>query len=75
MRPLFRLDALGKETKFCYNVNTNVLEWVQYPEDTADTRTNYTYDDLYRTASAAAVTQGTVLCVWLVWIFLFGRRI
>ena len=56
-------DALGEETKFCYNVNTNVLEWVQYPKDTdgtngtEDTRTKYTYDSLLRVASVAADTN------------------
>ena len=51
-------DALGKTTTYGYNENTNVLEWVQYPEDTAATRTNYTYDDnMYRLASIAATTD------------------
>ena len=56
-------DALGKETKYGYNAQTNVLEWVQYPEDTdgtdgtADTRTKYTYDELYRMATAACATD------------------
>ena len=36
----------GKVTTYGYNANTNVLEWVQYPEDTAATRTEYTYDTL-----------------------------
>ncbi len=49
-------DALGKVTKYSYDVNTNVLEWVQYPNDTdgtesddaCDTRTHYEYDSMYR---------------------------
>ena len=47
-------DALEKETKYGYNVDTNVLEWVQYPEDTEATRTEYSYDTMYRLASATA---------------------
>ena len=40
-----------------YDLQTNVLEWVQYPEDTTDTRTEYTYDEMYRIATAAATTD------------------
>ncbi len=47
-------DALGKTTTYSYNSNTNVLEWVKYPEDTEATRTEYTYDSMYRIATAAA---------------------
>ena len=50
-------DALGKVTQYGYNLQTGVLEWVQYPEDTAATRTEYTYDAMYRMASAAADTD------------------
>ena len=50
-------DATGKVTKYQYNANTNVLEWVQYPEDTTATRTNYTYDNMYRLATAATTTD------------------
>jgi len=45
-------NTLYKTTRYGYNVDTNVLEWVQYPEDTEATRTVYTYDDMYRLASA-----------------------
>ena len=34
-----------------------MLEWVKYPNDTDATRTNYTYDSMYRTASAAVNTN------------------
>jgi len=51
------IDALGNETQYSYNANTNVLEWVQYPNDTDATRTEYTYDSLYRQASATATTS------------------
>ncbi len=47
-------DALENTTTYNYNENTNVLEWVQYPNDTAETRTEYTYDEMYRLATAAA---------------------
>ena len=44
-------------TTYSYNANTNVLEWVKYPNDTDTTRTNYTYDSMYRLATAAATTN------------------
>ena len=47
-------DALAKVTQYGYNGDTNVLEWVQYPEDTEATRTEYSYDTMYRLASVAA---------------------
>ena len=50
-------DAAGKTTTYQYHPDTNVLEWVQYPEDTPATRTNYTYDNLYRMASATVSTD------------------
>ena len=40
-----------------YNADTNVLEWVQYPEDTAETRTEYSYDALYRLATAETMVD------------------
>ena len=55
-------NAMGDTTTYSYNANTNVLEWVKYPKDTSATRTNYTYDSMYRLASAAAATNtGTAL--------------
>ena len=51
-------DAAGNVTTYQYNENTNLLEWVQYPNDTAATRTAYTYDSMYRTASASANLSG-----------------
>ena len=57
-------DALGKTTTYGYNANTNILEWVQSPKDTEQTRTEYTYDNMYRLASAAVTTDtGTALSV------------
>ena len=53
-------DALGNTTIYDYDSNTNVLNWVQYPEDTAATRTNYTYDNMYRMATAAATTDSNL---------------
>lgn len=53
-------DATGKVTSYSYNANTNVLEWVKYPEDTTATQTNYTYDTMYRMASAAATTDSNL---------------
>jgi len=51
-------DALEKETLYCYNEDTNVLEWVQYPNDTPATKTQYTYDELYRVKTASAAVPG-----------------
>jgi len=50
-------NALGKKTKYGYNEITGVLDWVQYPEDTEATRTEYTYDTMYRMATAACETD------------------
>ncbi len=44
-------DAAGNVTEYGYNANTGLLEWVQNPEDTEDTRTNYDYDNMYRLVS------------------------
>ena len=55
-------DALGKTTTYSYNADTNVLEWVQYPNDTAATRTEYTYDTMYRLATSVAdIDEDTTL--------------
>ena len=51
-------DALGKVTTYSYNADTNILEWVQYPEDTPDTRTLYTYDNMYRLTLASKDVTG-----------------
>ena len=53
----FTKDALGNQTTYGYNAQTGLLDWVQYPEDTAATRTEYTYDNMYRTATVAATTD------------------
>ena len=50
-------DALGKVTTYGYNTNTGLLDWVKYPEDTDATKTTYSYDSMYRTASAAVTTD------------------
>jgi YD repeat-containing protein len=55
-------DAAGKVTKYGYNLNTNVLEWVQYPGDSTSTRTEYSYDSMYRLAKAETdVSTGSTL--------------
>ena len=57
-------DATGNVTTYSYNADTNVLEWVKYPKDTDATKTNYTYDSMYRLASAAATSDyGSALTV------------
>ena len=57
-------DALGKTTTYGYNGDTNILEWVQSPKDTEQTRTEYSYDSMYRLATASVTTDtGTALSV------------
>ena len=48
-------DASGQTTTYSYNADTNVLEWVQYPNGTG-TKTTYSYDTMYRLATASANT-------------------
>ena len=57
-RLLTTTDDLGNVTTYSYNENTNVLEWIQYPNDTETSRTTYTYDNMYRMASSAANISG-----------------
>ncbi len=46
-------DALGNVTKYEYDVNTGLLNWVQYPEDEQGThRTEYEYDEMFRMTQA-----------------------
>ena len=52
--PLSTLDPLNRETRYQYNGTTGLLEWVQAPGDTEDTRTVYTYDSMYRISSISA---------------------
>ena len=46
-------DTVGNETTYQYNPDTNVLEWVRYPEDDEYNKTAYTYDEMYRTIKTA----------------------
>ena len=46
-------DALGNVTTYGYNTQTGVLDWVQAPGETETSRTNYTYDALYRTTTVS----------------------
>ena len=55
-------DAVGKVTTYSYHEDTNVLQWVKYPEDTDTTRTEYTYDNMYRLTKAETdVSTGKTL--------------
>ena len=58
-------DAEGKITRYGYNPDTNLLEWVQSPNDSESSRTNYTYDTMHRLASVSAnvdgLSEGTAL--------------
>ena len=57
-------DAAGKTTNYGYEAHTNRLLWVQYPGETAATRTNYVYDDMNRLVSVSAKTdQGEEMTV------------
>ena len=51
------IDALGKETAYGYDADTGLAEWIKYPEDSEATRTEYTYDNMYRTATVATTTD------------------
>ena len=53
----FTKDALGNQTTYGYNAQTGLLDWVQYPKDSTATRTEYTYDEMYRTATVATTTD------------------
>ena len=50
-------DSKGNVTTYQYNANSNLLEWVKYPNDTTSTKTTYTYDTMYRLASSACTTN------------------
>ena len=50
-------DALGKVTKYGYNKDTNMLDWVRYPEDDEETQTEYTYDNMCRMKEAVCNTN------------------
>ncbi|MBR6825953.1 MAG: RHS repeat protein, partial [Oscillospiraceae bacterium] len=50
-------DALGNTTTYGYDLEKGVLLWYKAPEDTDATQTNYTYDSMFRTATAAATTD------------------
>ena len=50
-------DSKGNVTTYQYNANTNLLEWVKYPNDTDGTRTEYNLDSMYRLSSVNKVTD------------------
>ena len=56
-------DALGEVTTYYYDDDTNMLTWVQYPndivgtDDEPGTSTAYLYDDMYRLRKAICVTD------------------
>ena len=45
-------DAAGNITYYTYDPDTNLLLKTQYPGNNANTYTQYTYDNMYRTATA-----------------------
>ena len=50
-------DALDKKTTYSYNESTGLLQSVRYPKDTDTTKTTYTYDSMYRAATAACTNS------------------
>ena len=46
-------DTAGNVTTYRYDPDTNVLEWVEHPEDNDSDKTFYTYDEMYRVVSAS----------------------
>ena len=44
-------DTQGNVTTYGYNAQTGVLNWVKRPGETDSTRTNYSYDSLWRNTS------------------------
>ena len=58
--PVQVTDPLNRVTRYEYDPDTGVLEWVENPEDTEDTRTEYTYDDLLRMETVSTTTDENV---------------
>ena len=57
-------DSLNRTTRYGYDADTNELEWVQYPADTQDSRTQYDYDTMFRAAEISlALDSATALSV------------
>lgn len=54
-------DALGQTTTYSYTANTNVLDYVLYPNDTSDTKTDYSYDSMFRMLTGVTTTTDTGL--------------
>ncbi len=54
-------DAAGNVTQYGYDPDTGVLEWVQYPNDSAASRTTYTYDSMFRLAGTTALVGNQTL--------------
>ena len=58
-------DTAGNETIYTYNADTNVLESVQYPQDSESntvSQTTYTYDAMYRvTSTVTSINSGSNL--------------
>lgn len=50
----YTTDELGNKTYYEYDEDTGLLEWVQYPEDTAATKTQYGYDEMYNMETITA---------------------
>jgi len=50
-------DTSGNTTYYEYDSSTNVLNWVQYPEDCLETRTYYSYDPMFRLARVDVISS------------------
>lgn len=47
-------DALGNVTRYCYNLQTGLLDWIQHPQNSESSRTEYSYDEMYRMSFSTA---------------------
>ena len=57
-------NSYNETTSYGYDPDTGVLLWVQYPGDTEETRTEYSYDEMYRViGSSASIGQNTEMSV------------
>lgn len=56
--PVSVTDEMGKTTTYGYDTTTGLLSWVQAPGDSASTRTEYEYDNMYRTTEVSKAVSG-----------------
>jgi hypothetical protein len=54
-------NTYNETTYYEYDDDTGVLKWVKYPGDTDATRTNYSYDGMYRLIGTSAASDQNTL--------------